>query len=201
MNREFYWMVHIYCWDHNRSNFNKTRLTLSWNIDPCPLAKAGMAISLAESHAFTTLPAGRLWGEALGPGKPLGNHWETTGKSRKFMEIWYLSGHLQNSERFQGSLRLRGQANMFAVDPGDREHFLLTKEELLELRAQGLECHFESLLHFRSAWSNDYWWLMVDHYYCYQVRVSGFTSFLLISSSRWWKMVSMVVQMGNRMMV
>ena len=76
MNREFYWMVHIYCWDHNRSNFNKTRLTLSWNIDPCPLAKAGMAISLAESHAFTTLPAGRLWGEALGPGKPLGNHWE-----------------------------------------------------------------------------------------------------------------------------
>ena len=95
MNREFYWMVHIYCWDHNRSNFNKTRLTLSWNIDPCPLAKAGMAISLAESHAFTTLPAGRLWGEALGPGKPLGNHWETTGNLWKF-DIWVAIYKIRN---------------------------------------------------------------------------------------------------------
>ena len=167
MNREFYWMVHIYCWDHNRSNFNKTgwlSVGISTHVPWRRQEWLSAWRSLTPSQCFQLEDFEvKHW--------DLANHWETTGKSRKFMEIWYLSGHLQNSERFQGSLRLRGQANMFAVDPGDREHFLLTKEELLELRAQGLECHFESLLHFRSAWSNDYWWLMVDHYYCYQVRV------------------------------
>lgn len=70
--------------------------------------------------------------------------------SQLFLRQEWLSAwrSLTPSQRFQLE---DFEANMFAVDPGDREHFLLTKEELLELRAQGLECHFESLLHFRQV--------------------------------------------------
>lgn len=44
------------------------------------------------------------------------------------------------------------EANLAAVDPGDRQDFLLSEEELRELRDQGhSECHLESLLHFRQV--------------------------------------------------
>lgn len=40
------------------------------------------------------------------------------------------------------------EAEMDAVQASDRD-FRLTEQELLELRSEGMECHLDSLLHFR----------------------------------------------------
>ena len=101
MNREFYWMVHIYCWDHNRSNFNKTgwlSVGISTHVPWRRQEWLSAWRSLTPSQCFQLEDFEvKHW--------DLANHWETTGKPLgnqgnlwKF-DIWVAISKIRNDSR------------------------------------------------------------------------------------------------------